>query len=90
MDIDDGKKILDDARKDTKLAYERIEESKKIVAKAMNLLEAAEEKIKWACEDADWDQGVAYQISDAAEKLGYALATLTTWDDESEKYPFDM
>ena len=28
MDIEDGKKIWNGARKDTKLAYERIEESK--------------------------------------------------------------
>jgi len=89
MDIEDGKKIWNNARKDTKLAYERIEESKKMVAKAINILEAAVEKVKWACEDADWDSGVMYQISEAAEKLGYALATLTTWDDD-ENCPNDM
>jgi hypothetical protein len=88
MDIEDGKKILADASKNTDLAYKRIEESKKMVAKAINILEAAVERVKWACDDGDWDSGVAYQIEEAAEKLGYALATLTTWDDEDKEYPF--
>lgn len=84
MNTVDGNSIWNDARKDTKLAYEKIEESKKMVAKAINILEATVEKVKWACEDADWDNGVMYQISEAAEKLGYALATLTTWDDDGD------
>ena len=85
MDTSDGKKIWNDATKDNSLAYRRIDESRKMVAKVINTLEAVVDKVKWACESAEWNDDVAYQISEAAEKLGYALATLTTWDGEDDQ-----
>ena len=41
--------------------------------------------IKFACELAKWNDDVYFQIEDAAIKLGYALATLTTWNDDCDE-----
>lgn len=66
-----------------KLAEERAENARKRVAKALNLLETSVQELKWACEDQGWNDEVVYQIEDASVKLGFALATLTCWDDPS-------
>lgn len=69
---------------DPGLTNERIERSKKAIAKILNQLETVEQELKWACELADWNPDVAYQVEEAATKLGFALATLTNWfDDEN-------
>lgn len=66
------------------LAQLRIENSRKRVAHALNLLETANQELKWACESMKWNDEVAYQVGEAAEKLGYALATLTRWNDPTQ------
>ena len=67
-----------------KLAAERVENTKKRVAHALNLLETASQEMKWACESMDWNDEVAYQIEDAMLKLGTALATLVRWNDDAD------
>ena len=67
------------------LTYGRIESAKKSLAKVLNEIEELNLKIKCACSLAKWDDEVSYQIDEAATKLGYALATLTTWNDCDEK-----
>jgi len=64
------------------LAEERIKNGLKRVAKCLNMLETASQEIKWACESQRWNDDVAFQIDEAATKLGFALATLTNWDDD--------
>lgn len=66
------------------LSNRRIEESRKRVAKALGLLEASSQELKWACEAEGWNDEVAFQIDEAATKLGFALAALTRWDDDDE------
>ena len=58
--------------------------ARKRVAKCLNLLETASQDLKWACEAEGWNDEAAFQLDDAATKLGFALATLTNWDDECE------
>lgn len=67
-----------------KLATERVENTKKRVAHALNLLETASQEMKWACESMNWNDEVVYQIEDAMLKLGTALATLVRWNDDAD------
>lgn len=67
-----------------KLANERVENSKKRIAHALNLLEVVAQEMKWACESMKWNDEVAYQIEDAVLKLGPALATLVRWNDDND------
>lgn len=67
-----------------KLANERVENTKKRVAHALNLLEAASQEMKWACKSMEWNDEVAYQIEEGMLKLGMALATLERWHDECD------
>lgn len=64
------------------LSEKRIAESRKRIAKCLNLLEVSAQEIKWACEAERWNDEVVFQIEEAATKLGYALATLMRWDDD--------
>lgn len=67
---------------------EQIERSRKRLAKCLNLLEAVTGDLEFVFEqNPDWNSEIKYQIEEAACKLGFSLATLTTWydDDESEK-----
>ena len=73
----DGRKGKDTIEKD-----ERIEESIKRISKVLNLLEATSEKLEAACDEHGWDNGVVYQIHDAARNLGFSLATLNRWYDD--------
>ena len=66
------------------LSEKRVKDARKRVAKCLNLLETASQDLKWACEAEHWNEDVTFQIDDAATKLGFALATLTNWDDECE------
>jgi len=68
-----------------RLADERSERAKKNVAKAINLLETGNQDLKWACESMGWNDEVTFQISEAVERLGMALATLVNWDDAAEE-----
>ena len=50
------------------------------IAHAVNLLEAAVEEMRWACEHFRWNTGVCDDIDKACAKLGVCLAILE--DDE--------
>lgn len=67
-----------------KLANKRVENAKKRVAHALNLLEVTDQELKWACESMGWNEEVAFQIEDAIVKLGPALATLVRWNDDND------
>ena len=67
-----------------KLANDRVESTKKRVAHALNLLEAANQEMKWACESMGWNDEVVFQIEDSMLKLGMALATLERWHDDND------
>ena len=67
---------------------EQIERSRKRLAKCLNLLEAVTGELEFVFEqNRDWNSEIKYQIEEAAVKLGFSLATLTTWydDDETEE-----
>ena len=66
---------------------EQIERSRKRLAKCLNLLEAVTGGLEFVFEqNPDWNSEVKYQIEEAVAKLGFSLATLTTWfDDEPEE-----
>lgn len=65
---------------------ESIEQTKKWVAKGINILDAAHEKLEFVFEQKrDWNSEVMYQIEDAIGKLGVVLATLTNWYDFDEQ-----
>ena len=65
-----------------KLSIERVENAKKRIAKVLNMLQVTNQELKWACESQNWNEDVIYDIEDAGLKLGYALASLMTWDEE--------
>ena len=67
-----------------KLANERVENTKKRVAHALNLLEAASQEMKWACESMNWNDEVVFQIEEGMLKLGMARATLERWYDDND------
>lgn len=73
--------------KDTALREDlkKIDESAKKIAQALNLLEAACQEAKWACERQGWNDEVCFQIEEAAKNLGYSLATLCRWNDAVEE-----
>lgn len=66
------------------IANERIENSRKRIAHALNLLETAQRELHWACESMEWNDEVAYDVEEAITKLGPALATLVRWDDDAD------
>lgn len=72
------------------LSNKRIENAKKRIAKCINMLQTTVEEVKWACEAEEWNDGVVYDIEDAALKLGYSLATLYRWDDPEEEFKDEM
>lgn len=65
-----------------KLAIERTEDLKQAIADTLNLLEASNQAMRWACEAMEWDDEVCYQVEKASTELGYALATLHNWFNE--------
>lgn len=67
------------------LSNERIENGRKRLAKCLNMLETTSQEIKWACEMENWNDEVALQIDEAATRLGFALATLTRWNDDPDE-----
>lgn len=64
------------------LSRERVNNSVKRIAKAVNLNESVIEDLEWACKIEDWNDDVVYQIKEAQTLLGQALATLVNWFDE--------
>lgn len=67
------------------LSNKRVSDSRKRIARALGLIEASAQEMKWACEAEGWNEDVTFQIDEAATKLGFALATLTRWEDEDEE-----
>ena len=70
-----------------KLSNERVENTKKRVAHALNLLEVAIQEMKWhvsLCESMGWNDEVAFKIEEGMLKLGMALATLERWHDDND------
>lgn len=41
--------------------------------------------IKFICGEMDWNDDVAFVIDEASTRLGQALATLVTWDEDIEE-----
>lgn len=52
------------------------------IAHAVNLLEAAEQDMRFACSHFEWDTGICDQLNAACMELGKALAILVRKDDE--------
>ena len=63
---------------------EQIDRSAKRLAKALNLIEALRDELQFVFEQTEWNDEVKYQIDEAAAKLGFSLATLSTWYDDAE------
>lgn len=66
------------------LAQERVENTKKRVAHALNLIEVGRRELGWACESMNWNDEILCELDDAATKLGFALATLVRWNDPDQ------
>ena len=64
---------------------EQIDRSVKRLAKALNLIEAMRDELQFVFEQTEWNDEVKYQIDEAAAKLGFSLATLSTWYDDTEE-----
>ena len=64
---------------------EQIDRSVKRLAKALNLIEAMRDELQFVFEQTEWNDEVKYQIDEAAAKLGFSLATLSTWYDDPEE-----
>ena len=61
---------------------EQIDRSVKRLAKALNIIEAMRDELQFVFEQTEWNDEVKYQIDEAAAKLGFSLATLSTWFDD--------
>ena len=64
---------------------ENIDRSVKRLAKALNIIEAMRDELQFVFEQTEWNDEVKYQIDEAAAKLGFSLATLSTWYDDPEE-----
>ena len=71
--------------KEKKDYREQIDRSVKRLAKALNLIEAMRDELQFVFEQTEWNDEVKYQIDEAAAKLGFSLATLSTWYDDAEE-----
>ena len=64
---------------------EQIDRSVKRLAKALNIIEALHQDLEFVFDRrTDWNSEVNWQIEEAASKLGFALATLSTWFEDAE------
>ena len=64
---------------------ENIDRSVKRLAKALNIIEALHQDLEFVFyRRTDWNSEVNWQIEEAASKLGFALATLSTWFEDAE------
>lgn len=62
---------------------EQIEQSRKRLAKCLNLLEAVPGELEFVFEqNPNWNSEIKYQIEEAVAKLGFSLAILTNWYDD--------
>lgn len=63
---------------------ERVNESVKRLAKAININECVIEEIGCACRNEGWNDDVVYQMKEAQALLGQSLATLVNWFDDED------
>lgn len=63
---------------------ERVNESVKRLAKAINLNECVIEDLECACKIEDWNDDVVHQIKEAQTLLGQVLASLVNWFDDED------
>ena len=63
---------------------ERVNESVKRLAKAINLNECVIEDLECACRIEDWNDDVVHQIKEAQTLLGQVLASLVNWFDDED------
>lgn len=68
------------------LSNERVDNARYRIAKCLNMLESTVQELQWACTAEGWNDEVIVQIEEAAQKLGFALATLYRWDDDDESF----
>ena len=66
------------------LSRERVNNSVKRIAKAININESVIEDLEWACKIEDWNDDVVYQIKEAQTLLGQSLATLVNWFNDED------
>ena len=59
-----------------------VDAAKEYLSQALNLIEAATERMEWECERGNLNDDVVYQMKESATGLGFALATLCRWNDE--------
>ena len=65
---------------------EHIEFVEKRIAKSLNSIEGAYERLLFLFENhPELENGIQYQIENAVTKLGFALATLHNWFDDPEE-----
>ena len=83
--MEKSQKEAEEARRMERLSVERIETARTSIAKALNLIEGAVEEVGYACEQMHWNDMVVWDMRDAASKLGFSLATLSTWFDDPEE-----
>ena len=76
---------MTDTRKEPAKAPPSIQVAALKVARAVNLLSDEPERLKATCAAHNWNDEVAYTIENAIERLGIALATLTTWQEDIEE-----
>ena len=64
---------------------EQIGRCRKRLADCLNRLEAVYNDLEFVFEqNPDWNSEIQWQINEAAQKLGFSLATLTNWYDGEE------
>ena len=63
----------------------QIERNRKRLADCLNRLEAVYNDLEFVFEqNPNWNSEIQWQINEAAQKLGFSLATLTNWYDDEE------
>ena len=69
---------------------ELIKSSQELLAQSLTILSQSHCKIELLFkQNPDWDAEVKWQVEEAACKLGFALAALSTWFDEDKKEAVD-
>ena len=84
--VTESRKNNDEIRSDLKSG--RLDHSETLRAAIARALPLIAEEASWLqeqCLREGWDPGVVDLVNDAVMKLGVALATLDTWDEEPQK-----
>lgn len=56
------------------------------IARAVNLLESAEEEMRWACRHFGWDDRICDQIDGACADLGMCLSKILNKSDDEDEF----